>query len=135
MYNTNMLNENVPGPTTPKEVQVNWKPRRPKTDYGNKQYDTAIFLSAYFGLYGIDQLYLGNIARGLLKLLTAGGLGIIYFSDFIKILDGEMQDKNGKHLRYERRIAYYENAMTSRVALFLGMVLYLPVIVILIFFK
>ena len=42
-------------------------------DVPRKQFHLAVFLSAILGWLGIDRLYLGYTAVGVLKLLTLGG--------------------------------------------------------------
>lgn len=44
---------------------------------------------------GIYQFYLGNPKKGILFLLTWGGLWIGTFLDLIKLLKGELTDKDG----------------------------------------
>lgn len=56
---------------------------------------TAVLLSLFLGVLGIDRFYLGHTWMGLLKLLTGGGLGIIALIDFIRIAIGSMKDANG----------------------------------------
>jgi hypothetical protein len=43
----------------------------------------------------IDRFYLGYIISSLLKLATAGGLGIWYIIDIILICIGALPDHNG----------------------------------------
>ena len=49
---------------------------------------TAALLSFFVGSLGIDRFYLGCIGTGILKLLTAGGLGVWTLIDFVRILAG-----------------------------------------------
>lgn len=123
-----MLNSPVPGFRTPKDVKRSWKPLHQKEQYGNKEYDKALFLSAYFGMYGLDQIYLGNKVRGLIKLLTAGGLGVIWLVDFYRIINGKMLDDQHKHLLYERPLPFYDSAPYTNVVVVLGIACYLPVV-------
>jgi len=46
-----------------------------------KRWNIALVLAIFFGLYGIDRFYLGYKKIGLLKLLTLGGLGVLWFYD------------------------------------------------------
>lgn len=45
----------------------------------------AFMLSAFFGMFGVDQFYLGYIGLGVGKLLTFGGLGAWYLYDLVRI--------------------------------------------------
>lgn len=45
----------------------------------------AVGLNAYFGFLGVDRFYVGDILLGILKLLTAGGLGIWVLVDLFLI--------------------------------------------------
>lgn len=36
----------------------------------------ALLLSFFFGTFGVDRFYIGNIMLGILKFLTVGGFGI-----------------------------------------------------------
>ncbi len=53
-----------------------------------KNFLTAILLSLFAGVLGIDRLYLGCIGTGILKLLTFGGFGIWAFIDLIRLAVG-----------------------------------------------
>ncbi|KAF9580693.1 hypothetical protein BGW38_002563 [Lunasporangiospora selenospora] len=61
----------------------------------DRSYPIAILLSIFFGYVGIDRFYLGYIISALLKLITAGGLGIWYIIDIILIVIGALPDHNG----------------------------------------
>lgn len=56
----------------------------------------GFFLSLFFGLLGVDRFYKGEIGLGLLKLFTAGGLGIWYFVDWFAVPMGI--SSNNKHI-------------------------------------
>lgn len=45
----------------------------------------AFFLSIFFGVFGLDQFYLGHTVYGWLKLLSLGGAGIWWVIDIIRI--------------------------------------------------
>jgi TM2 domain-containing membrane protein YozV len=55
---------------------------------------TTIFgFPVYLGMFGMDRFLLGNILLGLIKLLTAGGLGIWYLVDLF-LVTGLARKKN-----------------------------------------
>ncbi|GMT19945.1 hypothetical protein PFISCL1PPCAC_11242 [Pristionchus fissidentatus] len=49
------------------------------------QHSTAMLLSLFAGLLGLDRFYLGYYTIGLIKLFSMGGLFIIYFIDIVLI--------------------------------------------------
>ncbi|GMS90453.1 hypothetical protein PENTCL1PPCAC_12628, partial [Pristionchus entomophagus] len=54
--------------------------------YGAKAYhSSAMLLSLFFGLLGLDRFYLGYYTIGLIKLCSMGGLFILYFIDIVLI--------------------------------------------------
>ena len=56
---------------------------------------TAILLSIFTGGLGIDRFYLGYTGSGVVKLLTAGGLGIWSLIDLIMICTGSLRPADG----------------------------------------
>ncbi|KAF9089378.1 hypothetical protein BGX23_006730 [Mortierella sp. AD031] len=69
--------------------------KKDKVCESDRSYPIAILLSIFFGYVGIDRFYLGYIISALLKLATAGGLGIWYIIDIILICIGALPDHNG----------------------------------------
>lgn len=50
-----------------------------------RDHTTALVLSIFLGLFGIDQFYLGKTGKGILKLFTLGLFGILWVIDVIMI--------------------------------------------------
>lgn len=71
--------------------------------YKNKL--TAILLSIFTGGLGIDRFYLGYTGLGVLKLLTAGGLGVWSLIDLIMICTGSLRPADGSPWEAELRTA------------------------------
>lgn len=59
----------------------------------------ALVLSFLLGGLGIDRFYLGYTALGIVKLITAGGLGIWWLIDLIMIATKKLADAEGIPLR------------------------------------
>ena len=51
----------------------------------NVNWILALVMSIFFGTLGIDRFIMGHIGLGILKLITAGGLGIWWLVDVILI--------------------------------------------------
>ncbi len=64
-----------------------------------KSKTVALILSIFLGELGIDRFYVGKVGTGILKLLTAGGLGIWWLIDIILIATNNFTDKYGNKLR------------------------------------
>ncbi len=63
-----------------------------------KSWTVALLLSIFLGVLGIDRFYLGYTGKGILKLITGGGLGIWWLIDLIKIATNKLPDANGQPL-------------------------------------
>ena len=63
--------------------------------FSSKSYVTALLLSFFFGVFGVDRFYLGHVGVGLGKLFTFGGLGIWAVIDFILIATKNIKDSQG----------------------------------------
>lgn len=61
-----------------------------------KSWTTALVLSFFLGLLGVDRFYLGYVSKGILKLITLGGLGIWWLYDLIKIAGNKLPDAHGQ---------------------------------------
>jgi TM2 domain-containing membrane protein YozV len=64
---------------------------------GDKSQLVAALLCFFIGVLGIHRFYLGYTWQGVVQLLTLGGLGIWTLIDFIRILLGDLQPKNGEY--------------------------------------
>ena len=62
----------------------------------DKDWMVTLLLSILLGGLGVDRFYAGHIGLGVLKLLTAGGCGIWWLIDLIKIITGSFVDGDGK---------------------------------------
>jgi hypothetical protein len=67
--------------------------------FSDKDWLTAVLLSFFVGVLGIDRFYLGHTGLGILKLITLGGCGIWALIDLILIAMGNVRDSNGLPLR------------------------------------
>ena len=63
-----------------------------------KSHTTAILLSIFVGVLGIDRFYLGYTGLGILKLVTGGGFGLWWLVDMILIAMNRLPDANGQEL-------------------------------------
>lgn len=61
----------------------------------SKSKGTAAVLCFFFGVLGVHRFYVGKVGTGLLWLFTAGLFGLGVIIDFIMILCGSFEDKDG----------------------------------------
>lgn len=66
------------------------------TDGGSKSAVAAILLCFFVGIFGIHRFYMGYYGIGILQLITLGFFGIWTLIDFILLIVGELQPKNGQ---------------------------------------
>ncbi|WP_026902784.1 TM2 domain-containing protein [Pedobacter glucosidilyticus] len=64
---------------------------------GSKSQLIALLLAFFVGGLGIHRFYLGYTWQGVVQLLTLGGCGIWSLIDFIRIILGDLQPKNGPY--------------------------------------
>ena len=67
--------------------------------YSDKTYITALLLSFFLGVLGIDRFYTGQIGLGIGKLLTGGGCGIWALVDLILYATRKVNDAQGRPLK------------------------------------
>jgi TM2 domain-containing membrane protein YozV len=65
----------------------------------DKGFVPTILLCFFFGGLGIHRFYVGKVGTGLLMLITLGGFGIWIIIDFIIIVTGNFQDKDGRYIK------------------------------------
>ncbi|MCC2307772.1 TM2 domain-containing protein [Cellulomonas chengniuliangii] len=58
----------------------------------------AAILAFFVGVLGVHRFYVGKIGTGIAQILTLGGLGLWTLYDFIVIVIGKFQDKEGRTL-------------------------------------
>jgi len=66
--------------------------------FSDKQWLTALLLSIFVGLFGIDRFYLGYKGLGIAKLLTGGGCGVWAIIDLVLIAMRNVNDADGRPL-------------------------------------
>lgn len=70
------------------------------TEYKQKNWYIALFLSLFFGFFGADRFYIGRTRSALAKLFTLGCLGVWWLSDVILIAGDYRKDANGIPLKH-----------------------------------
>ena len=62
----------------------------------SKDKNVLVLLSAFFGAFGVDRFYRGQIGLGIVKLITFGGCGIWALIDTLLYLMSDLpQDAEG----------------------------------------
>jgi TM2 domain-containing membrane protein YozV len=51
-------------------------------------------LAVFFGILGAHPFYLGHKKIGIIQLYTLGGLGIWFLTDWIRIISGNLIEKD-----------------------------------------
>jgi TM2 domain-containing membrane protein YozV len=67
--------------------------------FSDKSYITALLISFFLGVLGIDRFYTGHTGLGIGKLLTGGGCGVWALIDFILFAMRKVTDSNGRPLQ------------------------------------
>lgn len=65
-----------------------------------KSWRVALFLSFFLGFFGVDRFYIGRTRSAIVKLLTLGGFGAWWLSDFILIASEYRKDAWGRPLKH-----------------------------------
>lgn len=60
----------------------------------------ALLLSFFFGTFGVDRFYIGNITLGILKFLTIGGCGIWTIIDWFIMMKTTRQQNLEKLTKF-----------------------------------
>jgi len=79
----------------------------------------TFFLSFFWGVFGIDRMYMGYWGLGFLKLITAGGFGVWVIVDLYLVMSGYMRDKQGREML---QVAEYKK-FASNTILILAIIL------------
>jgi len=86
-----------------KEVAVSISPK----DKG-----VLILLATWFGVFGIDRFYRGQVGLGILKLITLGGLGIWALIDGILYMVGGLpSDSAGKWITDKKTLELFRSEL------------------------
>lgn len=72
---------------------------QPVQPVGDKDWSTAMLLSLFLGILGVDRFYLGYTGLGILKLVTLGGCGIWKLVDIVLVALNKVPDAQGRALR------------------------------------
>jgi TM2 domain-containing membrane protein YozV len=109
MLSLNMEGENqqpTVAPITPPVVPPSGPPVVPPdpapssgANESHRSFVVAWLLSYFLGSFGIDRFYRGFIGTGVLKLITAGGLGVWSAIDWLMTGFGHPKDKKGLILK------------------------------------
>ena len=75
-----------------------------------KKPTVGIILSVTVGSFGVDRFYAGDTKGGLIKLLTAGGCGVLTIMDYFRIMPF-IRETNLKSI--QDKIRHYSRGMTK----------------------
>ena len=78
--------EKVPAEAREKPKQRSWR--------------VAFLLSLFLGFFGADRFYIGRTKSAIAKLLSFGGVGVWWLSDFILIASDWRKDADGQPLKH-----------------------------------
>ena len=99
--NTQPVAENTQ-PVQPIQPSQPLQPAKPiavvKKAPRQRHFLATFFLSFFWGIFGIDRMYMGYWGLGFLKLISAGGFGIWVVVDLFLVISGYMRDKQGREM-------------------------------------
>jgi TM2 domain-containing membrane protein YozV len=72
---------------------------QPAPPLGDKDWSTAMLLSVFLGVLGVDRFYLGYTGLGIVKLVTLGGCGVWKLVDIVLVALNRLPDAEGRSLR------------------------------------
>jgi len=75
------------------EVETREKPKQ-------HSWKVAFLLSLFLGFFGADRFYIGRTKSAIAKLLSVGGVGVWWLSDFILIASDWRKDADGQPLKH-----------------------------------
>jgi len=90
----------------------------PECTTQRKSQITAFLLSMFLGMFGADQFYLGFILLGFLKLCSAGGLGVWWLYDIVRIGSTAVHTK--QHFRLATDVHHW--AFVLAVICYMGII-------------
>ena len=94
---TTDFTENPTKKTRKERREVRKQIRKEVRKSAGNSWGIALVLSLFLGVLGIDRLYLGYSPMWILKLLTAGGLGIWAIIDLVRIIIKSLKPKDGDY--------------------------------------
>lgn len=141
-----MQPEEAPAPDGSTPVEISTQPKVQPSDQTELEIHTKkiprqrhflilFFFSFMWGTFGVDRMYMGYYATGILKLLTFGGLGLWTLTDMIVIMTGTFKDKEGRvalqfneYKKFASRTILWFTIILAAVILFSGISLIFSVV-------